>query len=137
MDPYITFQVDSAVVPLQECIDELGDQHDNLASQLADLQNHYNTVEHILVLDGPSPPMYMSQSLQTTNQDVSGMGKVDIHTMIWMEKRKVKGKHRKDAMETWHKSLNKYLLQTHINFPRFLPIFPDSLERLSHLTPIY
>jgi hypothetical protein len=24
------------------------------------------------------------------------------------------------------------LLQTHINFPRFLPIFPDFLERLSH-----
>jgi hypothetical protein len=29
------------------------------------------------------------------------------------------------------------LLQTHINFPRFLPIFPDFLERLSHLAPIY
>jgi hypothetical protein len=28
------------------------------------------------------------------------------------------------------------LLQTHINFPRFLPIFPDFLERLSHLAPI-
>jgi hypothetical protein len=24
------------------------------------------------------------------------------------------------------------VLQTHINFPRFLPIFPDFLERLSH-----
>jgi hypothetical protein len=30
-----------------------------------------------------------------------------------------------------------FLLQTHINFPRFLPIFPDFLERLSHLAPIY
>jgi hypothetical protein len=30
-----------------------------------------------------------------------------------------------------------WLLQTHINFPRFLPIFPDFLERLSHLAPIY
>jgi hypothetical protein len=29
------------------------------------------------------------------------------------------------------------LLQTHINFPRFLPIFPNFLERLSHLAPIY
>jgi hypothetical protein len=29
------------------------------------------------------------------------------------------------------------LLQTHINFPRFLPIFPDFLEQLSHLAPIY
>jgi hypothetical protein len=29
------------------------------------------------------------------------------------------------------------LLQTYINFPRFLPIFPDFLERLSHLAPIY
>jgi hypothetical protein len=29
------------------------------------------------------------------------------------------------------------VLQTHINFPRFLPIFPDFLERLSHLAPIY
>jgi hypothetical protein len=29
------------------------------------------------------------------------------------------------------------LLQTHINFPRFLPIFPDFLEGLSHLAPIY
>jgi hypothetical protein len=29
------------------------------------------------------------------------------------------------------------LLQTHINFPRFLPIFPGFLERLSHLAPIY
>jgi hypothetical protein len=29
------------------------------------------------------------------------------------------------------------LLQTHINFPIFLPIFPDFLERLSHLAPIY
>jgi hypothetical protein len=29
------------------------------------------------------------------------------------------------------------VLQTHINFPRFLPIFPDLLERLSHLAPIY
>jgi hypothetical protein len=28
------------------------------------------------------------------------------------------------------------LLQTHINFPRFLPIFPDFLKRLSHLAPI-
>jgi transposase InsO family protein len=31
----------------------------------------------------------------------------------------------------------RQLLQTHINFPRFLPIFPDFLERLSHLAPIY
>jgi hypothetical protein len=29
------------------------------------------------------------------------------------------------------------VLQTHINFPRFLTIFPDFLERLSHLAPIY
>jgi hypothetical protein len=29
------------------------------------------------------------------------------------------------------------VLQTHINFPRFPPIFPDFLERLSHLAPIY
>jgi hypothetical protein len=29
------------------------------------------------------------------------------------------------------------VLQTHINFPRFLPIFPGFLERLSHLAPIY
>ena len=29
------------------------------------------------------------------------------------------------------------LLQTHINFPRFLPIFPDFLVQLSHLAPIY
>jgi hypothetical protein len=33
--------------------------------------------------------------------------------------------------------LDRLLLQTHINFPRFLPIFPDFLERLSHLAPIY
>jgi hypothetical protein len=32
---------------------------------------------------------------------------------------------------------SEYLLQTHINFPIFLPIFPDFLERLSHLAPIY
>jgi hypothetical protein len=75
MDPYITFQVDFAVAPLQERIKELGDQCDNLVSQLADLQAYYDTLEHILVLDGPSPPIYMSQSSQTTNQDVSGMGK--------------------------------------------------------------
>jgi hypothetical protein len=35
----------------------------------------------------------------------------------------------------FHKSLE--VLQTHINFPRFLPIFPDFLEQLSHLAPIY
>jgi hypothetical protein len=29
------------------------------------------------------------------------------------------------------------MLQAHINFPRFLPIFPGFLERLSHLAPIY
>jgi hypothetical protein len=29
------------------------------------------------------------------------------------------------------------LLQTYLNFPRFLPIFPDFLERLSHSAPIY
>jgi hypothetical protein len=29
------------------------------------------------------------------------------------------------------------VLQTHINFPRFLPILPDFLEQLSHLAPIY
>jgi hypothetical protein len=29
------------------------------------------------------------------------------------------------------------VLQTHINFPIFFPIFPDFLERLSHLAPIY
>ena len=29
------------------------------------------------------------------------------------------------------------VLQTHIKFPRFLPIFPDFLEQLSHLAPIY
>jgi hypothetical protein len=29
------------------------------------------------------------------------------------------------------------VLQTHINFARFLPIFPGFLERLSHLAPIY
>ena len=29
------------------------------------------------------------------------------------------------------------MLQTHINFPRFLPISPDFLEQLSHLAPIY
>jgi hypothetical protein len=28
------------------------------------------------------------------------------------------------------------VLQTYLNVPRFLPIFPDSLERLSHLAPI-
>jgi hypothetical protein len=67
--------VDSAVVPLQEYTEELGDQRDNLASRLADLQNCYNTLEHILVLDGPSPPTYVSQSSQTTNQDASDMGK--------------------------------------------------------------
>jgi hypothetical protein len=33
--------------------------------------------------------------------------------------------------------LNCSMLQTHINFPRFLPIFPDFLEQLSHLAPIY
>jgi hypothetical protein len=32
--------------------------------------------------------------------------------------------------------LSQFVLQTHINFPRFLPIFPDFLERLSHLAPI-
>jgi hypothetical protein len=74
MDPYIAFQVDSAVVPLQECIEDLGDQCDDLASQLADLQHRYNTLEHILVLNRPSPPTYMSQSSQTTNQDASSMG---------------------------------------------------------------
>jgi hypothetical protein len=74
MDPYITFQVDSAVVPLQEHIEELGDQCDDLVSRLTDLQYHYDTLEHILVLDGPSPPTYVTQSSQT-NQDVSGMGK--------------------------------------------------------------
>jgi hypothetical protein len=31
----------------------------------------------------------------------------------------------------------RLLLQTHINFPKFLLIFPDFLERLSHLAPIY
>jgi hypothetical protein len=31
----------------------------------------------------------------------------------------------------------RLLLQTDINFLRFLPIFPDFLERLSHLAPIY
>jgi hypothetical protein len=32
----------------------------------------------------------------------------------------------------------RYLvLQTYLNFPRFLPIFPDFLEQLSHLAPIY
>jgi hypothetical protein len=36
-----------------------------------------------------------------------------------------------------HMSNAMNLLQTHINFPRFLPIFPDFLERLSHLAPIY
>jgi hypothetical protein len=108
MDPYITFQVDSAVVPLQEHIEELGDQHDDLASQLADLQNCYDTLEHILVLDGPLPPTYVSQFSQTTNQDVSSMGKSgDPHHAIDGEK-KVEGKHRKDTMETWHKSLDKY-----------------------------
>jgi hypothetical protein len=30
-----------------------------------------------------------------------------------------------------------FVLQTHINCPRFLPIFPDFLEQLSHLAPIY
>jgi hypothetical protein len=33
--------------------------------------------------------------------------------------------------------VGRWLLQTYINFPRFLPIFPDLLERLSHLAPIY
>jgi hypothetical protein len=74
MDPYVTFQVDSAIVPLQERIEELGDQRDDLVSRLADLQNRYDTLERILVLDRPSPPTYVSQSSQTTNQDASGMG---------------------------------------------------------------
>jgi hypothetical protein len=34
-------------------------------------------------------------------------------------------------------AIQMLLLQTHINFPRFLPIFPGFLERLSHLAPIY
>ena len=29
------------------------------------------------------------------------------------------------------------VLQIHINFPRFLPIFPYFLEQLLHLAPIY
>jgi hypothetical protein len=32
---------------------------------------------------------------------------------------------------------SNYLLQTHIIFPRFLPISPDFLEQLSHLAHIY
>jgi hypothetical protein len=35
------------------------------------------------------------------------------------------------------RTLEAQVLQTHINFPIFLPIFPDFLERLSHLAPIY
>jgi hypothetical protein len=38
----------------------------------------------------------------------------------------------------WKSTLREgIVLQTHINFSRFLPIFPDFLERLSHLAPIY
>jgi hypothetical protein len=35
------------------------------------------------------------------------------------------------------KILADELLQTHINFPRFIPICPDFLEQLSHSAPIY
>jgi hypothetical protein len=36
----------------------------------------------------------------------------------------------------WKSTLREgIVLQTHINFPRFLPIFPDFLERLSHFCP--
>jgi hypothetical protein len=39
---------------------------------------------------------------------------------------------------TWKLTLREgIVLQTYINFPRFLPILPDFLERLSHLAPIY
>jgi hypothetical protein len=36
----------------------------------------------------------------------------------------------------WTSNL-RFLLLTYINFPRFLPIFPDFLEQLSHSAPIY
>jgi hypothetical protein len=34
-------------------------------------------------------------------------------------------------------NISDHLLQTHIKFSRFLPIFPDFLEQLSHVAPIY
>jgi hypothetical protein len=37
----------------------------------------------------------------------------------------------------WFINEDNNLLQTHINFPRFLSICPDFLEQLSHLAPIY
>jgi hypothetical protein len=42
------------------------------------------------------------------------------------------------GQDTWKEStISISVLQTHINFPIFLPIFSDFLERLSHLAPIY
>jgi hypothetical protein len=41
------------------------------------------------------------------------------------------------VINSYAAGMEQELLQTHINFPRFLPIFPDFLERLSHLAPIY
>ena len=42
-----------------------------------------------------------------------------------------------DDTNDWCRDWKALVLQTHINFPRFLPIFPDFLEQLSHLAPIY
>jgi hypothetical protein len=47
------------------------------------------------------------------------------------------GSHTLAAIHKASEKSSPRVLQTHINFPRFLPIFPDFLERLSHLAPIY
>jgi hypothetical protein len=98
LDPYVKFQVDCTVVPLQEHIEELGDQCDDLVNGLVDLQNRYDTLEHILVLDGPSPPMYVSQSSQTTNQDTSSMGESGHPHHSIDGKKNIEGQCHKDLM---------------------------------------
>ena len=49
----------------------------------------------------------------------------------------IKRKEKDTISQETNCNREEIVLQTHINFPRFLPIFSDFLEQLSHLAPIY
>ena len=61
-----------------------------------------------------------------SNTSFTYQSRKEICTQWWLSR---------NGISKWKNHL--LLLQIHINFPRFLPIFPDFLEWLSHLAPMY
>ena len=94
-------------------------------NNLCDNLNHY--LIHTLHIPEPTQYQVYDYGLHLIAQDLRRYGK-NLQDYPSMPR----------PQGNWgHQEGNQLMLQTHINFSKFLLIFTDFLERLSHLAPIY